>query len=101
MSRAKRSVDTERLFTLYDQHAARLYGLAIAMLGNAADAQDAILEALLNAWRELPPTDVDRESMHAWLVSLVRAEAITIVRARAMRGSALRVYEKPRVQSNG
>lgn len=101
MSRAKRSVDAERLFTLYDQHVARLYGLAIAMLGNAADAQDAILEALLNAWRELPPTDVDRESIHVWLVSLVHAEAIAIVRARARRCSALRDHEKPRVQSNG
>ena len=82
---AKRSVDTERLFTLYDQHAARLYGLAIAMLGNAADAQDAILEALLNAWREPPPTDVDRESMHAWLVSLVRDMQVTVVAERVRR----------------
>ena len=101
MSHARRCANTERLFTLYDQYSARLYGLAIAMLGNAAEAQDATVEALLNAWCKTPPTDADHESMYAWLVCLVRAEAITIVRARTMRGTSLRGQQKPGVHANG
>jgi RNA polymerase sigma factor (sigma-70 family) len=48
----------------------RLYGLAGLLLSDRARAEDAVQEALLKAWRDLPQLR-DPSKFHAWLRRLV------------------------------
>ena len=49
MARAEESAAT----MLYDRHAAAMYGLALRMVGEPADAEEVVLDAFAQAWRAL------------------------------------------------
>lgn len=69
VSRAREG-DHEAFSTLVNQRIDRLYGLAGLILRDRTGAEDAVQDALLRAWRDLPQLrDVDR--FDAWLRRLV------------------------------
>lgn len=72
----------EELFTAH-QH--RLFTLAARELGSAADADDAVQEALIRAWKALPRFRGDA-SFSTWLYRIC-LNAISDQRARRARGS--------------
>jgi RNA polymerase sigma-70 factor (ECF subfamily) len=51
---------------LVDEHRRELYAHCYRMLGSIADAEDALQDALLRAWRALPDFE-GRSSMRTWL----------------------------------
>ncbi len=53
--------DPDAFRDLVDRHSRRIYRLAFRMTGNAQDAEDAVQEALLRAYKQLRPVRVARE----------------------------------------
>ena len=70
---------------LVQEHQHRLYTLAARELGSAADADDAVQETLVRAWKGLPRFRGDA-SISTWLYRIC-LNAITDQRARRARGS--------------
>ena len=62
--------DHEAFASLVRPHVERLHGLAGLLLRDATRAEDALQEALLRAWRDLPRLR-DAEKFDAWLRRLV------------------------------
>lgn len=70
---------------LYDRHAAVVYGLALRMVGEAADAEEVVLDAFSQAWRDAARYDTSRGSVTGWLTTIVRTRALDLIRARGRR----------------
>lgn len=70
---------------LYDRHGAVMYGLALRMVGEPADAEDVVLDAFAQAWREASRFDGTRGSVLGWLTTIVRTRALDAIRARGRR----------------
>src|SRR5215216_3709338 len=66
---------------LVREHAPRLYTLAVRMLGSRADADDALQETLIRAWRGLPRFR-GQASLSTWLYRIA-LNAIDDQRSRA------------------
>jgi RNA polymerase sigma-70 factor (ECF subfamily) len=69
---------------LYRAHAGRIYGLALRMLGNAADAEDLLQEIFLAAHRKLE-TFRGEAALGTWLYRLATNQILDHVRSRAAR----------------
>ena len=74
--------DEAALRELYDRTSRRVYGLALAVLRDAAAAEDVALEVYLQAWRQAERFDAATGSALAWLSTLARTRAIDAWRAR-------------------
>jgi len=70
---------------LYDRHSAVMYGLALRMVGDATDAEDVVLDAFSQAWREAPRYDNSRGAVVGWLTMITRTRALDLIRARGRR----------------
>src|SRR5512141_23724 len=69
---------------LYRQHATRLYNLSVRMLGNAADAEDAVQDTFLVAHRRLDSFRGD-SALGTWLYRLAVNQCIDRLRSRSTR----------------
>lgn len=74
--------DAEAFAGVYDELAPRVYGLATRLLGDAAAAEAATVEAFLEAWRRAPSYDPTTSSAAAWILVLSHRLAV-----RTARGS--------------
>ena len=63
-----------------------LYPVALRILGQPAEAEEAVQEAWLQAWRGAAGYDPRRGSVAAWLLTMTRSRALDRVRARASKG---------------
>ena len=80
--------DTRALEELYDRHGSMLYGLVLRIVGRAADAEEVLQDAWLQAWRRAETWDPARGTVAAWLVTLARSRAIDRIRSVASRQRA-------------
>jgi len=83
--RRAREGDRHAFELLVQEHQHRLYTLAARELGSAADADDAVQETLIRAWRGLPRFRGDA-SFSTWIYRIC-LNAITDQRVRRSRGS--------------
>jgi RNA polymerase sigma-70 factor (ECF subfamily) len=60
----------------------RLFGLALAMTGDARTAEEVAQEAFVRAWRHAPAYDPRRGSVVTWLLAITRNLAIDALRVR-------------------
>jgi RNA polymerase sigma-70 factor (ECF subfamily) len=67
---------------LYEATCARLHGLALAMTGNRADAEDIVAECFAQAWRDAARYDAARGSVMTWLLVICRSRALDRQRRR-------------------
>jgi RNA polymerase sigma factor (sigma-70 family) len=72
----------------------KVYGLALAIVQDPADAQDVAQEALVRAWRFAASFDERRGSVMAWLLGITRNVALDNVRGQGRRPDT--VGEAPR-----
>jgi len=70
---------------LYDRLSGPLYSLALKMLGDATEAEDALQEVCLQIWRRAPAYDPKQSSLFSWAVLLTRSKVIDRLRARGRR----------------
>ena len=70
---------------LYDRLNGPLYSLALRMLGDAADAQDALQDVFLQIWSRARTYDPEQSSVFSWTVLLTRSRVIDRLRARGRR----------------
>ncbi len=75
--------DENAMADLYDRLGAPLYALAFRMLGERADAEEVVMEAFMQAWKNAETFDHRRGSVGAWLTVMVRSRAIDRCRARS------------------
>ena len=77
--------DQTAFSALYDRLSGPLYSLALKMLGDASDAQDALQEVFLQIWSRAGTYDPKKSSVFSWAVLLTRSRAIDRLRARERR----------------
>ena len=80
-----RAGDMRALEELYDRYSGLLYSAALRILGRAADAEEVLQEAWLQAWNRAETYDAARGAVPAWLLTIVRSRAIDRLRSRASR----------------
>ena len=79
------SGDSEAVGALYDQTSSLVYGLALRILGDVADAEEITLDVFTQVWKSASKFDPGRGSALAWLVMLTRSRSIDRLRSRADR----------------
>jgi RNA polymerase sigma-70 factor (ECF subfamily) len=77
--------DRAALGSLYERHAPRLRGVALAILRDAGEAEDALHDVFLEAWRRSADYSSERGSVSAWLGLRTRSRCIDRVRSRKVR----------------
>jgi RNA polymerase sigma-70 factor (ECF subfamily) len=70
---------------LYDRYGAALYAVAYRITGQKADAEEVVLEAFAQAWRDAARFEPARGSVAAWLTMISRSRALDQVRSRDRR----------------
>lgn len=81
LARRAAAGDSRAFAAIYQRYQADLYRYCLAILGNAADAQDALQNTMMRALRALPGEE--REiNLKPWLYRVARNEAINLLRAR-------------------
>ena len=70
---------------LYDATRRLVYGTALRILGEPADAEEVTLDVYLQVWRNAKDYAGQRGTVGAWLVMLARSRAIDRLRSRASR----------------
>lgn len=74
--------DEDALGLLYDRHAARAYGLALAMLKDADEAQEVVADAFAQAWRTAARFEPARGEVAGWILTIARSRALDRMRTR-------------------
>ena len=69
---------------LVEPHRGELLAHCYRMLGSVHDAEDALQETLLKAWRGLPRF-AERSSIHTWLVRIATNVCLDAIRSRPKR----------------
>ena len=70
---------------LYDRYGPVLYAVAYRIVGQRADAEEVVLDAFAQAWREASRFEAGRGSVAGWLTTIARSRALDLVRARTRR----------------
>lgn len=86
--------DVEAFSRLVDRHYARCARIAVRILGNREDAEEAIQDAFLRAFKALGDYE-DRERFSAWLTRILVNQCRTVL-ARTRRRDALFAELDPR-----
>ena len=89
--------DERAIAALYDRYGGVLYAVAYRITGQRADAEEVVVEAFAQAWREAPRFEATRGSVAAWLTMICRSRALDLVRARGRRDriTATAAAERP------
>jgi RNA polymerase sigma-70 factor (ECF subfamily) len=84
VARAARG-DERAIAQLYDRYGVVPYAVAYRIVGQRADAEEVVVEALAQAWRDAPRFEAGRGSVAGWLTMIARSRALDLVRARSRR----------------
>src|SRR5213595_2167772 len=84
MLEAARNGDKVAYGRLISPHRAELHAHCYRMLGSVPDAEDALQEALLRAWRGLPRFE-GRSSLRSWLYKIATNACLDVVGRRPKR----------------
>jgi RNA polymerase sigma-70 factor (ECF subfamily) len=77
--------DERAIGALYDRYGRVLYAVAFRIVGERADAEEVVIEAFAQAWRDAAKFEAGRSSVAGWLTMIARSRALDLVRARARR----------------
>jgi RNA polymerase sigma-70 factor (ECF subfamily) len=81
---AARGGDERAYSRLVEQHRGELHAHCYRMLGSVYDAEDALQEALLRAWRGLPRFE-GRSSLRSWLYRIATNACLDVIARRPKR----------------
>ena len=83
--------DQSALRELYDEHAPRVFGMALRILGDRSKAEEVTQDVFLAVWNRGDSFNAHRGSVRAWLATCARNRAIDLLRggrAKAARREA-------------
>ena len=75
------SGDRAALQTVYRLTSAKLFGVALRILGERSEAEDVLQEVYVTVWRKAADFDAGRASPMTWLIAIARNRAIDRLRA--------------------
>jgi RNA polymerase sigma-70 factor (ECF subfamily) len=81
---AARGGDEDAYRRLVEPHRGELHAHCYRMLGSVHDAEDALQDALLRAWRGLPRFDA-RSSLRSWLYTIATNTSLDVIGRRPKR----------------
>ena len=81
--------DQQAFATLYDRFSGPLYGTALRILREPAEAQDVVHDVFVTLWEKATAFDAARGSAFSWAVTLVRNRSIDRLRMRRRRHELL------------
>ena len=81
--------DASALKALYEQCSAKLFGLAVRVVGNREWAEDVLQEAFLSIWRGAADYRASLSPPMAWMGLIVRSRGLDFLRRRAAQRSHL------------
>ncbi len=73
--------DRAALQTVYRLTSAKLFGVALRILGERSEAEDVLQEVYVTVWRKAADFDPSRASPMTWLIAIARNRAIDRLRA--------------------
>src|SRR5476651_1293295 len=73
--------DRAALQTVYRLTSAKLFGVALRILGERSEAEDVLQEVYVTVWRKAADFDPSRASPITWLIAIARNRAIDRLRA--------------------
>jgi RNA polymerase sigma-70 factor (ECF subfamily) len=68
--------DRKAFRALYDRHAARVYGLALRVLGDPMNAEEVAQDAFVRLWTRARTYNPDRGRLSSWLLTITHRLAI-------------------------
>ena len=74
--------DPEALAAVYDRHIRSVFGLAMRVLQDQAEAEDVVQDVFSRAWTQAKHYDATRGSVSSWLLMMSRRQAIDRLRSR-------------------
>lgn len=77
--------DQTAFSAFYDRMSGPLYSLAMKMLGDPAEAQDALQDVFVQIWSRASTYDPEQSSVFSWTVLLTRSRVIDRLRSRGRR----------------
>ena len=89
-----RDNDRASLEAIYDAYCSAAYALALRVLGEAAEAEDAVQESFLALWRQAARLDPAR-GIRSYLFTIVHNKAIDRVRQRGRKAETHLDLEAP------
>ncbi|MEU9182357.1 sigma-70 family RNA polymerase sigma factor [Streptomyces sp. NPDC048550] len=92
--------DEDAFAVLVRRHSSRLLALAQHLLGNRADAEDAVQEAFISAWRRLPEFR-HSAAFGTWMYRIVTNRCLNSLRHRPHPLPLDTVPEPPAADANG
>jgi RNA polymerase sigma-70 factor (ECF subfamily) len=90
-----KAADQDALASLYDASNHLVYGMALRILGNPADAEEVTLDIYTQVWRGASRFDERRGSVLAWLMTMARTRSIDRLRSVARRRREEPLTEHP------
>ena len=81
--------DERALGKFYDRFSNLVYSLAFKILGDSADAEEAVADAFLQVWNTAGKFDASRASPAAWVTMITRTRALDRMRSRQRRNLVL------------
>ncbi|MEO7996039.1 MAG: sigma-70 family RNA polymerase sigma factor [Gemmatimonadaceae bacterium] len=81
--------DERAAATLFDEFSPVLFALAFRIVGERADAEEVVLDAFTQAWKNAAFYRSDRSSVLSWLSMITRTRALDFIRARTRRARTL------------
>ncbi len=85
MTEAVRNADGDAFAALIEPHRRELHAHCYRMLGSVHDADDALQEALLGAWKGLAGFE-GRSSLRSWLYTIATHASLRVLDGRTRRG---------------
>jgi RNA polymerase sigma-70 factor (ECF subfamily) len=75
----------EAFITLYDRHAARVYALALRMLGEQMAAEEVVQDTFMKLWTRADTFSPQKGALLAWLLTIARRTALDRIRLENRR----------------
>jgi RNA polymerase sigma-70 factor (ECF subfamily) len=80
--------DQDAFAAFYDETSRVVFGVALRVLGDRAEAEEATADVFMQVWRTASRFDASRGSPIAWLLMLTRSRAIDRLRVRRLARQA-------------
>ena len=73
---------------LYDRYSRLVFSVAMSILGDPAEAEEATLDVFVQVWKKAGTYRADQGQVRTWLTAITRHHAIDILRWRKTRPNA-------------